>query len=684
MERVRLGLTLGLYGCLSISLTLAFKRAFKVVKYPVSLMALLLLIEAFAINAVLRVSELVFPRKMTAKPSESESESESSSRGLVGLIGLCVAGEIALSNLGLLRMTVASHTMIKACTPMFVLFASLALGLDAPSARLFLIVGLITVGTTLCSLGRGRHPSSASLSSSSHSPVGRAASPVAQWVGIALTVAAGAVGGARWGLTQLLTQRRGARPRDLVAKTLPVAAAGLALFALVFEAPAISADHHLDAPTVLADAALLASMGLALMWTEVELVASTSSLSLAVLATAKELGLVVVSVLGLKETVSLQSLAGFAVTTVGIVGYNVHNATTQPDVGLPVARPTPGYRPLSTTDAELTADPAASSQNDDDNDDDDDDDVSSPAARSEPPPPGPNNDPVPPDAVHVFFDGEPARRGLPAEEEEEEEEEDDVRGRGRQRGSSGEQRSVVAASNRAVESAKAPSGGGWTTVEAEMPAGFVPRGGASAAPSTVEEVVDDPYDPSVPNDYVAIQKEREVKRAQERRERQRQIHLERIEREQERLAEERRELARRDMEPPVGRGRGVSNLPAWMKTRPPAAAPAPVEERRDEAPPPKKARRPTCVLVLKNMVGPGALDPDLLKETRAECEKHGPVEACDLREIPDAPDHEAVRIFVTFKHKNDALKAFVKFEGRFFAGRKVTCEFVDDPSTSSS
>ena len=54
----------------------------------------------------------------------------------------------------------------------------------------------------------------------------------------------------------------------------------------------------------------------------------------------------------------------------------------------------------------------------------------------------------------------------------------------------------------------------------------------SSTPSHVEERVDDPYDPAAPNDYVEIQKRKELLRTVERRERQRQQHLERLEREQ--------------------------------------------------------------------------------------------------------------------------------------------------------
>ena len=226
-----------------------------------------------------------------------------------------------------------------------------------------------------------------------------------------------------------------------------------------------------------------------------------------------------------------------------------------------------------------------------------------------------------------------------------------------------------------------------------MPAGFAPR---ADAPSTVEEQVDDPYDPSKPNDYVELQREHELKRAQERRERERQRHLERIEQEQERLAEERREAARREMnglEPPTKKkfARGISNLPAWMKTykkdeaavveepEPTAEVPPPPpppeqpveEEKKNEK---KPQQKPTPVLVLTNMTEPGTpADPDLAAETRQECEaKYGPVTACLVVDTPDP------RLFVKFTKKNDAVKAFLDMRGRFFSGRQIACAFFDE------
>jgi hypothetical protein len=43
-------------------------------------------------------------------------------------------------------------------------------------------------------------------------------------------------------------------------------------------------------------------------------------------------------------------------------------------------------------------------------------------------------------------------------------------------------------------------------------------------------------------------------------------------------------------------------------------------------------------------------------ETKEECQKYGDVEKCLIYEIPDAPEDEAVRIFVEFKRVESAVK----------------------------
>jgi len=260
-------------------------------------------------------------------------------------------------------------------------------------------------------------------------------------------------------------------------------------------------------------------------------------------------------------------------------------------------------------------------------------------------------------------------------------------------------RKVVAPTTKAA----APSGQWTSTIETKQsrdenlakkltevgddPVGYAMN---ASTPSHVEERVDDPYDPAAPNDYVEIQKRKELMRTVERRERQRQQHLERLEREQERLAEERRDLAKKALEGDaaalasagrgMGRGRGgVSNLPAWMKAAATEAAAAAKPPPAPAATATKKKSKPTKVLQLRNL---GDADEDfeqLREEIASECGKYGTV---DSSHAVDALEGEAA-VYIRFTERRAAAKALVDLEGRFFAGQKIAAAFFDESKFES-
>lgn len=82
--------------------------------------------------------------------------------------------------------------------------------------------------------------------------------------------------------------------------------------------------------------------------------------------------------------------------------------------------------------------------------------------------------------------------------------------------------------------------------------------------------------------------------------------------------------------------------------------------------------RPSCVVVLKNMVG--QVDDQLEQETAEECEKYGRVEQCVIYPLDDGT---AVWIFIKFAHPNAAQAAVADLNGRYFDGRVVVAEEFD-------
>ncbi|XP_064979216.1 DNA-damage-repair/toleration protein DRT111, chloroplastic-like isoform X1 [Musa acuminata AAA Group] len=89
---------------------------------------------------------------------------------------------------------------------------------------------------------------------------------------------------------------------------------------------------------------------------------------------------------------------------------------------------------------------------------------------------------------------------------------------------------------------------------------------------------------------------------------------------------------------------------------------------------------PTRVVLLRNMVGPGEVDDELEDEVASECTKYGTVTRVLIFEITEAnfPTDEAVRIFVQFERSEEATKALIDLDGRFFGGRVVHASFYDE------
>ena len=120
------------------------------------------------------------------------------------------------------------------------------------------------------------------------------------------------------------------------------------------------------------------------------------------------------------------------------------------------------------------------------------------------------------------------------------------------------------------------------------------------------------------------------------------------------------------MPPPQPQGE-MSVLPPG--NQPPPPEPTPITEL---------LKNPTKCLLLKNMVGLEGVDNELEGEVREEMAKYGEVVKVLIYQMPQpCPDYEAVRVFVEFAKVDQAIKAVVDLNGRFFAGRTVRAGFYD-------
>lgn len=94
----------------------------------------------------------------------------------------------------------------------------------------------------------------------------------------------------------------------------------------------------------------------------------------------------------------------------------------------------------------------------------------------------------------------------------------------------------------------------------------------------------------------------------------------------------------------------------------------------------RKEIKTVLLLPLFFKVGPGDVDEFLEGEIADECNKYGTVTRVLIFEITEAnfPADEAVRIFVQFEKAEQATKALIDLEGRFFGGRVVHACFYDE------
>jgi len=70
----------------------------------------------------------------------------------------------------------------------------------------------------------------------------------------------------------------------------------------------------------------------------------------------------------------------------------------------------------------------------------------------------------------------------------------------------------------------------------------------------------------------------------------------------------------------------------------------------------------------------------LQQETAQECEKYGVVLRVEVWESkkPGVHPDDAVKIYVKFKYQDQALKALLDLDGRFFGGRTVRADYYSE------
>lgn len=255
-------------------------------------------------------------------------------------IGASTGLDIACSNLSFLYVTVTFATMVKPCGLLWTCGLAIAMKLEAPSTRLLVVIGCIFGGVFLAGFGE-----------TTFSPLG--------FVFVMLSTLFSAV---RWVVTQLMltstlkpsggVATNGPSGRGVVSSSLdttgaaktglftsgPVVlllmispSASISLIPLIFytgEASLLLTFlQEEDTATVMwsaAAVALAASMAFLLLMFELYIVALSSSLSLNVIGTFKEMVTIAAGVLFFGDQINAINGLGVVVTMTGIGAYNHH------------------------------------------------------------------------------------------------------------------------------------------------------------------------------------------------------------------------------------------------------------------------------------------------------------------------------------------------------------------------
>lgn len=257
---------------------------------------------------------------------------------------------------------------------------------------------------------------------------------------------------------------------------------------------------------------------------------------------------------------------------------------------------------------------------------------------------------------------------------------------------------------RAGSGASAPAAAAAATADDGVVASLSSgAGGAAVAPVAAAALLstqlygspDEEYDPAKPNDYDEFCRRRMRLKAEEELEKRRQEALARHQKAQ--AVPEPKEddfatkmLKKMGWKEGTGLGKDGQGMatPLVLKKTDQKQGMV-VEGQKREAPPAQQPvqpgakqakvaqRPPSCVLLLNNLVGAGEVDEDLEGETAEEAGKYGKLKRCAIKEVKGLPDDEAVRIFLEYERVEDATKALVDMNGRYFGGRVVKARFFD-------
>ena len=214
-------------------------------------------------------------------------------------VAVFFGGSLAFSNAAYLYITVAYIQMIKASTPVFVLLASFAFGVEKPSWMLAIWIVIIVTGVTTAS----------------------AAQEDIVWMGVVLQILSMICESLRLALINKILVSRGLKlkPIAFLYYMAPLCAVVLFIPWTIREAPIVFTNATIPSPVILASNASIAFL---LNLATMALIKFTSALTLNVSGVFKDLLLILYSVFVNGATVTPVQYVGYSIAACGVAGYS--------------------------------------------------------------------------------------------------------------------------------------------------------------------------------------------------------------------------------------------------------------------------------------------------------------------------------------------------------------------------
>lgn len=217
-------------------------------------------------------------------------------------VGLAHAGTLSFGNMVYLYLDVGFIQMLKAFTPVFIMLTGYLASIDTPTHPVILSVIVISIGTAAtCSF-----------------------TPQLNLLGIFIMFLSELTEGIRLVITQFFLQQLKFGVMESQYVLAPASAFWLFLASAIFELPSMLQN---GAFLIMADNIglfLVASfMGIGVNFISYYVIQSTSSLTMKILGTLRNIVMVIVGVMLYAEVITFHQAIGYSISLLGFVGYNL-------------------------------------------------------------------------------------------------------------------------------------------------------------------------------------------------------------------------------------------------------------------------------------------------------------------------------------------------------------------------